>query len=188
MESYLTGEIYPVIGNHDTCPVNSFPPAAVDTTITTTWAYDTLSVGWESWIGSSAASEVEDNYGSYSVLTSSGLRIISLNTNFWYKQNFWMYEATMEQDPSDMLSWLVSALASAESASERVWIIGTSIDRARQDLTKLMSVNDSTYAHGFRRCLLRPIILFRRDYPEIRSKHRGRILRVGVRDDQMPGP
>jgi sphingomyelin phosphodiesterase len=79
------GETYTVIGNHDCSPVNSFPPAAVDTTITSQWAYDQLSTSWESWIGSTAATEVEDNFGSYSVLTSTGLRIISVNTNFWYK-------------------------------------------------------------------------------------------------------
>lgn len=89
MASLLVGQVYPVMGNHDVAPVNSFPPAAVDTTITTDWAYDTLSADWETWIGSEASTTVADNFGSYSVLDSSGLRIISVNTNFWYKQNFW---------------------------------------------------------------------------------------------------
>lgn len=79
------GQTYPVVGNHDSCPVNSFPPAAVDTTITTQWAYDVLETEWTSWIGSTAAEEADSNFGSYSVLTSEGLRMISVNTNFWYK-------------------------------------------------------------------------------------------------------
>lgn len=79
------GEAYGVVGNHDAAPVNSFPPASVDTTISTQWAYDVLSSEWKSMIGSTAAAEVESNYGSYSVLTSEGLRLISVNTNFWYK-------------------------------------------------------------------------------------------------------
>ena len=79
------GQTYPVVGNHDSSPVNSFPPTAVDTTITTQWAYDVMESEWTSWIGSTAAEEADSNYGSYSVLTSEGLRIISVNTNFWYK-------------------------------------------------------------------------------------------------------
>jgi sphingomyelin phosphodiesterase len=120
------GQVYPVMGNHDVSPVNSFPPADVDTTISTQYAYDTLSTGWTSWIGSTAAAEVSSNYGSYSVVDSSGLKIISMNTNFWYKQNFWLFEATMESDPSGMLTWLVSELEAAEEADQRVWLIGRS--------------------------------------------------------------
>ncbi|KAG4439668.1 hypothetical protein IFR05_004865 [Cadophora sp. M221] len=118
------GKAYGVVGNHDAAPVNSFPPASVDTTISTQWAYDVLSSEWASVIGSTAAAEVESNYGSYSVLTSEGLRMITVNTNFWYKQNFWLYEATMDRDPSGQLAWLVTELEAAESAGERVWLMG----------------------------------------------------------------
>ncbi|KAF2231533.1 sphingomyelin phosphodiesterase [Viridothelium virens] len=119
------GQVYATVGNHDSCPVNSFPPAAVDTTITTQWAYNNLSTDWESWIGSAAASDVASNFGQYSVLDkTTGLRIISMNTNFWYKQNFWLFEATMERDPSGALAWLASELEAAESAGERVWLLG----------------------------------------------------------------
>lgn len=118
------GEAYAVVGNHDVSPVNSFPPAAVDTTITSQWAYDTLSSDWSSWIGATAAAEAQANSGSYSVLTSSGLRIISINTNFWYKQNFWLYEKEMERDPSGQLAWLAAELEAAEAAGERVWLMG----------------------------------------------------------------
>ncbi|KAH7364647.1 Metallo-dependent phosphatase-like protein [Rhexocercosporidium sp. MPI-PUGE-AT-0058] len=118
------GQAYGVVGNHDAAPVNSFPPASVDTTIGTQWAYDVLSSEWTSVIGSAAAAEVKSNFGSYSVLTSGGLRLISVNTNFWYKQNFWLYEATMERDPSGQLAWLVTELEAAETAGERVWLMG----------------------------------------------------------------
>lgn len=122
------GKTYAVTGNHDACPVNSFPPADIDTTISTQWAYDAMSANWETWIGNTAAAELSSNYGSYSVVDSSGLRIVSINTNFWYKQNFWMYEKNWESDPSGMFAWLVSQLEQAEAAGERVWILGTFID------------------------------------------------------------
>lgn len=45
-----------------------------------------MSVDWEPFIGSAAAAQVENNYGSYSVLdNTTRLRIISVNTNLWYK-------------------------------------------------------------------------------------------------------
>lgn len=121
------GQTYAVIGNHDSCPVNSFPPAAVDTTYAadTQMFYDTLSGDIESWVGSTAAAQVSSNYGSYSVVDSTtGLRIISINTNFWYKSNYWLYETTMEADPSGMLAWLAAELEAAETAGERVWLLG----------------------------------------------------------------
>ena len=42
------GQAYAVVGNHDTSPVNSFPPAAVDTTMTSQWAFDVMSSEWNS--------------------------------------------------------------------------------------------------------------------------------------------
>lgn len=111
--------------NHDAAPVNSFPPTAVDTTISSQWVYDTLSGLWETWIGSAASTTADTNPGAYSVLYPGGnLRVISINTNMYYKQNFWLYEATMETDPSGQLAWLVSELQAAEDAGERVYIIG----------------------------------------------------------------
>lgn len=42
----------------------------------------------------------------------------------YYKENFWLYEKTMETDPSGQLAWLVNELQAAEDAGERVYIIG----------------------------------------------------------------
>jgi sphingomyelin phosphodiesterase len=122
--STLGMPVYGVVGNHDAAPVNSFPPAAVDTTITSQWVYDTLSTAWTKWIGSAAATEA-DKFGAYSVKNpNTNLRIISFNSNLYYKQNFWLYEEPMETDPSGQLAWLVSELAAAETAGERVWLTG----------------------------------------------------------------
>ncbi|PWY91733.1 acid sphingomyelinase [Aspergillus sclerotioniger CBS 115572] len=116
--------VYGVTGNHDTAPVNSFPPSDIDTTISSQWAYDTLSSDWSQWIGSSAASTADD-YGAYSVKYPGGnLRIISFNSNFYYRENFWLYEKSMQTDPNGQLAWLVSELAAAETAGERVWLMG----------------------------------------------------------------
>lgn len=117
--------VYGVVGNHDAAPVNSFPPPNIDTTISSQYVYDTLAEDWTTWIGDAAAASSDSNEGSYSVLYPGGnLRIISVNTNFWYKQNFWLYEPTMQRDPAGLLAWLVTELQAAETAGERVFILG----------------------------------------------------------------
>ncbi|KAI0477086.1 calcineurin-like phosphoesterase [Xylariaceae sp. FL0804] len=116
--------VYGAVGNHDSSPVNSFPPAAVDTTITTQWAYEVMSEDWAAWIGGNASASVADNYGAYSYVDASGLKIVSFNTMFYYKQNFWMFEPTMEYDPSGQFAWLVAELQAAEDAGQRVWLLG----------------------------------------------------------------
>ncbi|KAJ9285141.1 hypothetical protein DTO021C3_7300 [Paecilomyces variotii] len=126
MQSMLRNQsVYGAVGNHDSNPVNSFPPSAVSTTMSSQWVYDTLSNLWSTWIGSTEAARADTNSGAYSVRYPNGnLRIISINTNMYYKENFWLYEATMERDPSGQLAWLVGELQAAEDAGERVYIIG----------------------------------------------------------------
>jgi len=124
MSANLGIPVYAAVGNHDAAPVNSFPPQAINTTISSQWVYDTLSADWTKWIGSASASQA-DNYGAYAyVVPGKNLRIISINTNLYYKENFWLYEQTMEYDPDGQLAWLVSELQAAETAGQRAYIIG----------------------------------------------------------------
>lgn len=117
-------KVYPTVGNHEAVPVNSFPPANLNGTISSQWVYDTVSADWEKWIGAEAANN-SDKYGAYSkVHPGTNLRIISLNTNFYYVENFWLYTPTPEYDPNGQFAWLVNELSYAEAHGERVWIIG----------------------------------------------------------------
>jgi sphingomyelin phosphodiesterase len=116
------GPIYGTIGNHEQNPVNGLQPTAVGTDAK--WLYNLLSGIWSPWIGSGAASE-EQSFGAYSTLVpDTTLRIISLNTNMYYTENYWLYEPRMEEDPSGQFAWLIDELSSAETAGERVYIIG----------------------------------------------------------------
>lgn len=91
------GQTYSVVGNHDAVPVNSFPSADIKTSMSSNWVYDALSLAWAPTIGPEAAANVTDDYGSYSVKDAkTGVRIISINTNLWYKQNFWLYSRDMQ--------------------------------------------------------------------------------------------
>ncbi|BGP20186.1 hypothetical protein JCM10213v2_008321 [Rhodosporidiobolus nylandii] len=118
---------YPVIGNHDVAPVNGFPLASPPTSNSSAqWVYDASARDWEKWIGSEAAEQVRTLSGCYSrVHPGTNLRIISVNTNYWYKQNFWLYDRSIpDWDPMGILTWLAQELDAAEKAGERAWILG----------------------------------------------------------------
>ncbi|SCV68233.1 BQ2448_354 [Microbotryum intermedium] len=128
---------YPVIGNHDVAPVNAFPRTTSwnrensTTTLaiartSSDWVFELAARDWEKWIGPKASRQVRDYYGCYSrVHPGTDLRIISLNTNYWYKQNFWLYDHDEPLwDPNGILTWLSHELHAAEKAGQRAWIIG----------------------------------------------------------------
>ena len=115
--------VYGTAGNHEAAPVNAFPPNTVQTNMTSQWVYDTLASMWTSWIGSAAATSTVEQFGAYSTNYSSSLRIISLNSNFYYNKNFWLFSTVMARDPDGQFAWLVSELQSAEDAGQRVYIL-----------------------------------------------------------------
>ncbi|KFY10317.1 hypothetical protein V491_07711 [Pseudogymnoascus sp. VKM F-3775] len=116
--------VYPVMGNHDVVPVNCIPPTTISTTLGVQWAYDTLAGYWNDWISTSGETNTANAYGAYSVKYPGGkLRVISLNTVFYYTLNFWLYEEPMQNDPNGQFTWLVNELQSAEDAGDNVYII-----------------------------------------------------------------
>jgi len=116
--------VYATAGNHEAAPVNSFPPTGIIGATSSQWVYDTLSTAWTQWIGAPAAAQA-DTYGAYAYkVPNTNLRIINLNTNFYYSVNFWLYTLRMQYDPNNQLAWLVNQMQYAEDNGERVYIIG----------------------------------------------------------------
>lgn len=114
--------VYGTIGNHEVHPVNIFEPNSVGNA--SHWVYEALAKKWASWIGDTAKQEVLD-IGAYSTKYPNGnLRVISLNTNMYYRFNFAVYRQKMLQDPNGQLEWLIKELDKAEKAGENVYIIG----------------------------------------------------------------
>lgn len=121
------GVLYGAVGNHEASPVNEFPPPAVtkENNATEQFVYDAIAAGLAPSLGAATAKKLDVNSGSYSILhPGSNLKIISINTMFWMKLNFWLYEKTMELDPSGVLEFLVQELDESEKCGQRVWIIG----------------------------------------------------------------
>ncbi|KAJ3531745.1 hypothetical protein NM208_g8745 [Fusarium decemcellulare] len=114
--------VYGTAGNHEAHPTNAFQPKSIGNS--SKWVYDLLSGIWSQWIGPKAAATAEQ-FGAYSTRYPHGnLRVISLNTNLYYRGNFWLFQKEMLRDPGGQIGWLVGELDAAEKAGERVYIIG----------------------------------------------------------------
>ncbi|KAJ5761179.1 hypothetical protein N7520_008335 [Penicillium odoratum] len=125
---YLTGPVFVTLGNHDSAPSNIDSPHSLPGRLgeQSSWKYEHVARLWqhEGWISNQTADEAATHYGGYSIKTNYGLRIISINTDFWYRANILNFINTTNPDNSGMFSWMINELQKAEDAGERVWIIG----------------------------------------------------------------
>lgn len=85
------------------------------------WLYDYLDELWQKWLPSTTSKTIRRG-AFYSVLVRPGFRIISLNTMFCNKLNFWL--AINTTDPADELHWFINELQLAELSHEKVHVIG----------------------------------------------------------------
>ena len=113
--------IFPALGNHESYPVNSFPPDYVKGYNGESWLYGWLGNVWAPWLNEDALASVKKS-GYYTALIKPGLRIVSLNMNYCNNQNYWML--LKPRDPNGELQWLVNTLYQAELNGELVQIIG----------------------------------------------------------------
>jgi sphingomyelin phosphodiesterase len=117
------GMVYAAIGNHDTAPVNLFPPNGIQSKDSAQFAYNALAEDWYALTGIPSVKSA-DEFGSYSAIhPNSNLRIISYNSIFYYNYNFYMYQDPMEKDPNGQFEWLIKELQAAEDAGQRAWLI-----------------------------------------------------------------
>ncbi len=127
-KSYIGGPVYPTLGNQDSNPENVEGPHSLPGPLGQqfSWNYDHVAGLWKKfdWIDDTAAAEARLHYGAYSVKNHYGLRVISLNTDFYYRRNVYNFINSTNPDNSGMFAFIIQELQAAEDASERVWIIG----------------------------------------------------------------
>ncbi|KAK0727952.1 Metallo-dependent phosphatase-like protein [Lasiosphaeria miniovina] len=129
-KAYIGGPIYAALGNHDTSPDNFDVAHAIDDNGPLgqqfSWNYDHVSKLWEhyGWIDGATQAQASVHYAAYSVLHPLGLRVITLNTDLYYRNNPYTFIHAADPDFSGMFSFLVQELQKAEDAGERVWIVG----------------------------------------------------------------
>ena len=129
MKSFLGDTpVLVTLGNHDTSPENTMtiPGLPNGQSHTYDWDLDYVAKLWQhkGWIDAKNAGRVREHYGSFSMSPRKGLRVISLNTDYWYYVNFYNYIHMDYPDNSGMLRFLTDELFAAEEAGERVWIMG----------------------------------------------------------------
>lgn len=113
--------VYATAGNHEMHPSNAYAPLKAESE---NFVYSLLSSTWTQWIGAAASTSTSQR-GVYSASYDKGqLRVISLNTNMWYTQNYWLYTNDMTPDPDGQIDWLAAELDDAEKSGCRVYIIG----------------------------------------------------------------
>ncbi|RAL59825.1 hypothetical protein DID88_000454 [Monilinia fructigena] len=127
-KSYIKNPIFPVLGNHDSNPENIDGPHSLPGPLGKqfSWNYDHVAGLWQhnGWLSKEDAEEAAIHYAAYSVKTHLGLRIITLNTDFWYRSNYLNFINTTNPDASGSFKFMIQELQAAEDAGERVWIIG----------------------------------------------------------------
>lgn len=123
--------IYPTLGNHDSLPEafntqNALNPTSSLSSNALSWNYDLLSSMWhqDGWITSSEESYAATHYGAYAHTTKQGLRIISINSDFYYTSNIYNYWNYTNPDTSGIMTFLAKELTACEKAGQRAWIIG----------------------------------------------------------------
>lgn len=111
--------VYACVGNHETAPINAFPPPGVPGQ-DMGWLYGALAESWGKWLPLSAIDTVL-RCGVYSMSPYPGLRIVSINNNYCNNGNWWLL--LNSTDPCDVLQWLIQELQGAEVKDEKVHIL-----------------------------------------------------------------
>ncbi|KAK7063751.1 SER THR protein phosphatase family protein [Favolaschia claudopus] len=123
-----SGPIYATLGNHDSYNQAQDAPHMLGGALAKqfSWNYNHLAKLWqhEQWLPESAVELAKAHYSGFMVKRQDGLRVISMNTDMWYKANYFNYINLDSPDNSGMLRFLTDELQAAEDAGDRVWIIG----------------------------------------------------------------
>ncbi|XP_011865141.1 PREDICTED: sphingomyelin phosphodiesterase-like isoform X2 [Vollenhovia emeryi] len=122
-ETFRKIPVYPILGNHETYPVNQFAPKTVtNSEINTQWLYEMIADLWISfgWLPESTRSTILQG-GYYTVSPRKGFRIIALNSNVCFRYNWWLWYAP--KDPYGQLQWMADTLSRAEEDGEFVHIL-----------------------------------------------------------------
>ncbi|KAG0703315.1 sphingomyelin phosphodiesterase [Suillus ampliporus] len=120
--------VYPTIGNHDTYMQFQMIPYTTGGPLGNqfNWLYEHISSMWEyeGWLPEESIAYAATHYAAYAVKRTDGLKIISIDTNLWYTNNYYSYINSTEPDPFGILRFLTDELQASEDAGERVWVIG----------------------------------------------------------------
>ena len=150
------------LGNHDSSPADLAAPSSLPDGRgdQLSWDWDNVAkvLRAENWIDDSTMNTVRKHYGGYSVRPRKGLRVIALNSDFWYGSNPMVFLHLRDPDYSGTLRFLTNELQAAEDAHERAWVIAhvetgwagkDAVDSPTNLLNHIATRYKSTIAHFF---------------------------------------
>ncbi|XRM47312.1 hypothetical protein ABZX51_010296 [Aspergillus tubingensis] len=155
--------IYSAIGNHDTHPVNIFPGSPnTPKELNVEWTYTALTTHWRTLQNNPTLRTTRSGaYATTHTLPPTSLtqeqthppnprmkiKIISYNSNLYYRLNLLLYTTPMPVDPMAQFTWLITELHTAEQEGLKVLLI-THIPISSKDTLP-------AYADSLRRILAR---------------------------------
>ena len=122
--------IYPTLGNHDSLPEAYNTPNSINNSSGSSnifsWNYELLSSMWQAdgWITENQTTYAATHYGAYATTTASGLKIISINTDFWYVGNIFNYYNMSNPDNSGVLTFLANELQNLKTSLNESGLLG----------------------------------------------------------------
>jgi sphingomyelin phosphodiesterase len=113
--------VFPIFGNHEPHPLNLWPEDNInDEEHSVNWLFQLAAKEWSELIGEDVTETVLKG-GYYSVSPRPGFRVVGINSNLGYVDNWWLlYE---DIDPFNQLQWLADTLKAAEDNNESVHIL-----------------------------------------------------------------
>lgn len=98
----------------------SYPSSAAPKNLQLKWLYKAALKEWKRWVPEADLKTVARG-GYYTTLVRPGLRVVALNSNAAYLENFWlMYDDELY---TEQLQWLHDVLLAAEKNGEKVHIL-----------------------------------------------------------------
>ena len=108
--------VTPIIGNHDTFPINQ-----LDDNNISGWLYNSLGDIWSNWLSDDSIKTFKYG-GFYTQLIKPGLRVITLNTNVYSKENWWQ-SLYYHSDFIHQFAWFKDVLEQSRNNNEKVIIL-----------------------------------------------------------------
>lgn len=112
--------VYPIFGNHESHPANLYPPKSVPKELRMDWLYKMAVTEWSRWIPAADLKTVPKG-GYYTTLVRPGLRVLALNSNVGYYENYWL--VFDDEYFKKQLQWAHDVLLEAERNGEKVHIL-----------------------------------------------------------------
>ncbi|XP_018570398.1 sphingomyelin phosphodiesterase-like [Anoplophora glabripennis] len=120
-KKYFKVPVFTALGNHEPHPVNTWSSEGVDDpSVSTQWLFNLIAEEWGEWLPEEAKATLLKG-GFYTVSPKKSLRIVVLNNNVCYNENWWLINDS--KDPYGQLAWLVEVLLEAEKMKENVHLL-----------------------------------------------------------------